>query len=220
MCNNIMFKDSELPEAAYLPSNEPYLGRESVHHFDEVILSCLELNEKVAHYTHNNELSDLQKAACQLIPQGINIALTIREMVRQGYLFGAYVLIRPLPERAATLSYLDANPSGISVWNNGWKHKDRPSLEKRMEHMTSNKSVGDAISKEMAKMVRDTFNSIVHGGPNCSPFNMIDLESGAIGYSVSKNIKSPDKCDDICFQSYCYLIVLMGMMIKYFPDVK
>lgn len=108
-----MFKDSELPEAVYLPSNEPYLGRESVHHFDNIIISCLELNEKVAYYTHNNDLSEMQKAACQLIPQGINIALTIRALVRQGYLFGAYILISPLLERATPI---DVTPLIFKWW--------------------------------------------------------------------------------------------------------
>jgi hypothetical protein len=212
--------DSKLPEAVYLPSNEPYLGRESVYRFDNVIMSCLELNTKVANYTHNHDLTDLQKAACQLIPQGINIALTIRELVRQGYLFGAYVLIRPLLERAVILRYLDANPSEISVWNNGWKYKERPPLKKMMEAMISEADVDDTTLKNMAKTVCDTFNHIVHGDPNCSSFNMVELKDGVIGYSVGKNITSPEMCDDICFQSYCYLIVLSGMMAKYFPGVK
>lgn len=66
----------------FTPQNEPYLGRESVYHFDQVIISCLEANTDVAEYTHKNSLSDLQKAACQIMPQGINLALSIRECVR------------------------------------------------------------------------------------------------------------------------------------------
>ena len=80
----------ELP--VFTPENEPYLGRESVYHFDQTILSCLEANAEITAYTHKNKLNDLQKAACQIIPQGINLALSIRELVRQGYLFAAAVL--------------------------------------------------------------------------------------------------------------------------------
>ncbi len=65
------------PEPVYLPHNEPYLGRASVYNFNQVIMSCLKQNADVSAYTHRTQLSDLQKAACQIIPQGINLALTI-----------------------------------------------------------------------------------------------------------------------------------------------
>ena len=98
-----MTDETSQPPAVFTPANEPYLGRQSVYHFDQVIVSCLEANARVAAYTHAHahQLSDLQKAACQIIPQGINLALSIRELVRQGYLFAAVVLMRPLIERAA-----------------------------------------------------------------------------------------------------------------------
>jgi hypothetical protein len=62
----------------------------------------------IAAYTrlHRDELTDLQRAACQIVPQGINLALSIRELIRQGYLFAALVLVRPLIERAAIISYM------------------------------------------------------------------------------------------------------------------
>lgn len=116
----------------FTPDNEPYLGRDSVFHFDKVILSCLEANAEIAAYTHRNELNGLQQAACQIIPQGINLALSIRELVRQGYLFAAAVLMRPLIERAAIISYLHEKPEEVSLWQNGWKFRERPSLAKML----------------------------------------------------------------------------------------
>ena len=80
-----------MDSAIFTPDNEPYLGRESVYHFDQVIISCLETNQKVAQFTRASELSDLQKAASQIIPQSIHIALSIRELVRQGYLLSASI---------------------------------------------------------------------------------------------------------------------------------
>ena len=53
-------EDNIHKKAVYLPNNEPYLGRESVFQFDQVILSCLEANGKVAVYTHTVELSALR----------------------------------------------------------------------------------------------------------------------------------------------------------------
>lgn len=199
-------------EAVYLPSNEPYLGRESVYHFDQIIMSGLETNRMVAEYTHKIDLSELQKAACQIIPQGVNLSLTIRELVRQAYLFGALVLVRPLIERVALISYLYNFPDKIEIWKAGWKFRERPSLSTMLETMS------DKIDIKTAKELCEFFGHIVHGDPFGSQYNLINLDDGRLGYSVGKVINDPDLCDFICFNSYCYLIVLMAMMNACFPD--
>ena len=198
----------------YLPSNEPYLGRESVFHFDQVIISCLEVNADIVTYTHRVEFSELQEAACQIIPQGINLTLAIRELVRQGYLFGALVLLRPLIERAAIMSYLYAHADEVEVWQNGWQFHERPNLAKMLETMSGNADI------TVAKQIGETLGHIVHGNPVSSQWNLVKLKDGALGYSVGKVINDPDLCDFICFQSYCYLIVFMGIMAARFPDTN
>lgn len=195
----------------YSPDNEPYLGRASVYNFDQVITSCLEQNAKVAAYTHRAKLSDLQKAACQIIPQGINLALTIRELIRQGYLFSALVLMRPLIERAAIISYLHSYPDEVEAWKAGWEYSDRPSLAKMLETMS------DKHDTSEVKQICEVFNHIVHGDPIGANWNLVRLSDDSLGYSVGKTINDPELCDFICFQSYCYLIVLMGMMTACFP---
>ena len=76
-----------MPEATtYDPSNEPYLGRQSVFHFDNMISVAMEASAPIAAYTHQANLSRLQKAATEIIPHGFSLALSIRELVRQGYL--------------------------------------------------------------------------------------------------------------------------------------
>ena len=207
-----------LPEskAVFTPDNEPYLGRQSVFHFDQVIISALEANAEVAAFTreHAHELSDLQNAACQIIPQGINLALSIRELVRQGYLFPAVVLMRPLIERAAIISYLHERPEEVRLWQNGWRYRERPSLATMLATMH-----GEADT-DQAKQICDTLNHVVHGDPIGSSFNLVDLGSGGLGYAVGKALSQPDLCDFICFQSYCYLIVLMGRTAGCFPGVR
>ncbi|MFH2065084.1 MAG: hypothetical protein ABIK15_07795 [Pseudomonadota bacterium] len=198
----------------FTPDNEPYLGRESVFHFDQVILSCLEANAEIASYTHKNQLSDLQKAACQIIPQGINLALSIRELVRQGYLFAAAVLMRPLIERAAIISYLHEKPKEVSLWQNGWRHKERPSLAKMLA--TMNKEV----DIKQAQDICNTFNSLTHGDPMGSAYNLVKLPAGGFGYSVGKVLNEPELCDFVCFQSYLYLVVIMARMAGCFPGTK
>jgi hypothetical protein len=74
-----MNKSTDDIVAVYTPDNEPYLGRESVYHFDQVILSCMEANSEIAAFTHSHKLSRLQKAACQIIPQGINKEANIKQ---------------------------------------------------------------------------------------------------------------------------------------------
>lgn len=198
--------------SVFTPGNEPYLGRESVYHFDQVILSCLEANTDIVAFTNTNALTDLQKAACQIIPHGINIALSIRELVRQGYLFSAVVLMRPLIERAGMISYLQVNPEDVHLWQDGWKYRERPSLATMLATMQGETNI------EQAKQICDLFNHILHGDPIGSSFNLVRLDSGSFGYSVSKILHDPELCDFICFQSYCYLIVLMGRMVACFPN--
>ena len=203
-------------EPVYLPSNEPYLGREAVFHFDQVIVSCLEANTNIASYTHAHRsiLSDSQKAASQIIPQGINLALTIRELIRQGYLFGALVLMRPLIERAAIISYLHKYPDKVKIWHEGWKFGERPKLSEMLETMS------EKIDIKISKQICETFGHIVHGDPIGSEWNLVKLKKGGLGYSVGKVIDDTDLCDFICFQSYLYLIVIMGMMVAFFPNAK
>ncbi len=207
-------KEASKKSPVFTPDDEPYLGRESVFHFDQVILSCLEANAEIAAYTRKNELNDLQKAACQIIPQGINLALSIRELVRQGYLFAAAVLMRPLIERVAIISYLHEKPREVTLWQSGWKHKERPSLANMLA--TMNKEVDTKQAQEICS----TFNSLTHGDPMGSNFNLVSLPTGGFGYSVGKVLNEPEFCDFVCFQSYLYLIVIMSRMAGCFPDKK
>ena len=133
--------DPEDP-VVFTPSNEPYLGRPLLRLFDETIVASLHQNERVARYTHGHDLSDLQKAACQLIPHGINLALATRELIRQGYLFAAVVLLRSLVERAGIITYLHKNPEAVETWKLGWKLGKRPSLTTMLETMCAVKRKG------------------------------------------------------------------------------
>jgi hypothetical protein len=206
-------KQDDLP-VIFSPDNEPYLGRESVLHFDQIILYSLKTNSEIAAYTHANDLDDLQRAACQIIPQGINLALSIRELIRQGYLFAAVVLMRPLIERAAIISYLHETPEAIPLWHDGWKHRERPPLKDMLATMHGEADI------DQAKLICDTFNHLVHGDPVGASFNLVDLGEKGLGYSVGKALTEPELCDFICFQSYCYLIVLAARAAACFPGVQ
>lgn len=198
----------------FTPDDEPYLGRLSVFHFDQVISSCLAVNRDVAVFVRTHTLTELQRAACQLVPQGINLALSIRELVRQGYLFGAVVLLRPLVERVAIFSYLNEKQEAVRTWNDGWSHGKRPSLDVMLATMR-----GDVDTKQ-AKAIAVMLHHITHGDPVGAEFNLVELGEHGQGYAVGKALSEPELCDFICFQAYLYLIVLMGRMVGCFPDAK
>ena len=202
--------------AVFGPDNEPYLGLPALLWFDRVIVWALAGNQGVAAYTHANRerLSPLQHAACQIIPQGINIALAIRELLRQGYLFPAMVLMRPLIERAAVMSYLCLHPEAVALWHEGWKYRERPSLVTMLQAMA-----GEKADPQEAKNVCDAHNHIVHGDPIASYYNLVHLGDGRAAYASSKILDSPDLADPLAMEAQCYLLVLASRMAQVFPQV-
>lgn len=201
-------------DAVYLPSNEPYLGRSSVLRFDRTIQKCLADNQAVATYTHTHKLNRLELAACQIIPQGINLALSIRELVRQGYLFAAVVLLRPLVERTGIITYLVKKPDAVKTWEDGWKHGERPGLATLLQEMDAR------TDRDQAKEVANLYHHMTHGDPIGSAYNLVPLGERGLGYGVSKNLNDPDLCDFVCDQATCYLVVLAGRMAACFPGVQ
>jgi hypothetical protein len=210
-----MTQHREIPPV-FTPGNEPYLGLESLLWFDRIICWSLESNTKVARWTrqNSNTLTGLQRAGCQIIPQGISIALSIRELIRQAYLFSALILVRPLIERAAVVSYLDSHPDAVAEWESGWRHGARPSLATMLASMAGGVPISDA------QKICSAHNHMIHGDPLSCCNNLIALPGGAAGYASSKILNNPKLCDEIAMESQCYLIVLSGRMSSIFPNVE
>jgi len=153
-------------------------------------------------------------AKVHIIPQGVGIGLSIRELLRQAYLFSALVLVRPLIERAAVISYLHVHPEALAAWGNGWRHRERLSLAAMMETMT-----GGNATQDDAQRIVSAHNYIVHGDPLSCYHNLVHLADGDIGYATGKMLQNPELCDAIAMESQCYLIVLGGRMAAIFPEV-
>jgi hypothetical protein len=199
----------------FTPDNEPYLGRKLLFHFDQMIILCMETNSKIAPRTHSENLNDFQKMASILIPQGISIALSIRELIRQGYLFGAQVLTRPLIERSVILEYLHFFPNEIEKWKRGWNHGDAPSLAKMFEKILS---MTKNNSKVCGHELTEAMNSILHGKPDSLHWNLIEIADGVFGLAPSKIINKPEQCDELCATVLPWLVVIQAMMNAYFPE--
>lgn len=153
--------------------------------------------------------------ACQVVAQAISIALSIRELIRQGYLFGAHVLLRALAERATILLYLHLHPEEIDKWNCGWHQKEgAPSLAKMFEAI-QRKRQRDSLVR--GGDLTATMNSLLHAKPDSAPWNLVPLGERGVGHAVSKILNRPDLCDDLCADTIPWLVVVQGMIAAYFP---
>lgn len=197
----------------FTPDNEPYLGRNLLFDFDQIISSAMEQNAATAPQSHGRALTDQQRMACQVIPQALSIMLSIRELIRQGYLFGAHVLVRSLVERAAILLYLHLRPEDIEKWNRGWHAGDAPGLAKMF----------DAIQKKQqhdapvpGRDLTASMNTLLHAKPDSAPWNLVSMGEGKVGHAVSKILNRPDLCDDLCANVIPWVAVVQGMMAAYF----
>ena len=199
----------------YTPDNEPYLGRELLFQFDNLICSCLELNSKCAPASHSGSLSRFHHALCILVPQTITLALSIRELVRQGYLFGAKVLVRPLTERAVTILYMSKNPDALKIWEDGWEYNKRPKLQQMLEYLNKEFLQGKYAS---LKGFAHELNSATHGDPLSAKWNVILREDGAPVFPVSKNLSSPQLADEICAEVIPWLAATMGILSAAFGE--
>lgn len=193
------------------------MGRESVFQFDQQISVAMEINATVAPWTHGENMTPLQKAASELIPHGFSIALSIRELVRQGYLVSAEILLRPLVERAAVISYLCDTPNALSLWENGWPYKSRPPLYKMLAVMRGMKGEMQE-NEQLAKQITQHFNALVHADPLGARKQITKLGDGSGGYTASKSLNDAERCDDVCFQAAMYLIVLISRAAQIFPE--
>lgn len=209
--------DVDAKPIVFTPDNEPYLGRTLLFHFDQIICSAMEQNAATAPTSHCKPLSDHQHMACQVIAQSLSVALSIRELIRQGYLFGAHVLLRPLVERATILLYLQVFPEKIEIWNRGWHHEDAPGLAQMFDEIQSKWEQGPACHGWEATKV---MNSLLHGKPDSAPWNLVSLCGDRYGHAVSKIFNRPELCDDICANIIPWLAVIQAMMTAYFPNCE
>jgi len=203
----------------YTPDNEPYLGRASVKLFDNSIVVLMRQQERIYPQTRRSGLTLIQETACEIVPAAISIALSIREMVRQGYLLSALILMRPLMERTATIWYLLKEESAIPLWKQGWPYNSRPNLNGRICALfgADAKDSSDPGVLAIRELVRD-YNGLVHGDPAAALHGAILMPDGSPGFTLSKDIRSPARADHICEQSFLMAIALIAACLNIFPS--
>ncbi len=206
--------DTDAMPVVFTPDNEPYLGRNLLFHFDQIISSAMEQNAATAPQSYGRALTAQQRMACQVIPQALSIMLSIRELIRQGYLFGAHVLVRSLVERAAILLYLHLYPEEIEKWNRGWHAGDAPGLANMFDAIQKKQQHDPAVP---GRDLTASMNALLHAKPDSAPWNLVPMGEGRLGHAVSKILNRPELCDDLCAKLIPWVAVVQGMMAAYFP---
>ena len=202
-------------EAVYLPHNEPYLGRPQLLAFDKAIPPAMRLNIAVAARTFAVKMSDQQAVVSEIVPQGISVALSVRQLIRQGYLFSATILLRPLLERTALVFYLIDTPVAVDAWHKGWPRGEQPSLPKLIKHLMLRAGNADTLgARELAAML----HKVVHSDPMAAYWNRT-TKHGRIAYASGKTTDAPDVADFCAiFGSRC-LQLLVSAADTTFPEL-
>lgn len=189
---------SSPPGPVFTPDNEPYLGRELLKLFDLTIPRSLAVHRHLAARTFSEDLSPLQLAVVEIVPQGISIALSMRELIRQAYLFSAGILMRPLVERTGTIQYLCKNPASIDDWHTGWPRKSQPKFGLLLD------LVMPSESDEERKEIEELLHKLIHSDPRSANLNATTRSDGLRGYAAGKELNEPDKADAIsAFATKC-----------------
>lgn len=207
-------KEEDIP-IVFTPDNEPYLGRNLLFHFDQIIRSVMDRNTATALASHGRTLSEHQVAACQLIPQAMSIMLSIRELIRQGYLFGGHVLLRAMIERSAILLYLHLYPEQIECWKRGWQQKEAPGLAKMLDDIQKSLNHNPRVA---GRDLTAHMNSLLHAKPDSAPWNLVSIGDNRVGHAVSKILNRPDLCDELCVKAIPWGVVVLAMMGTYFSE--
>lgn len=181
----------------FTPDNEPYLGRELLKLFDTTIIKSMAVHRQLSARTYATDLSPIQIAATEIIPQGVSIALSMRELIRQGYLFSAGILMRPLIERTGMIYYLHKNPAAVTSWHDGWPRKSQPSFGKLVE------LIMPSDSDEERKTTLELLHKLVHSDPKSAVFNSTRSD-GLRASAAGKELNEPIKADAIsAFATRC-----------------
>ena len=166
----------------YLPSNEPYLGSKSLLAFDQAIPRAMNVHLAIAPNSFSPTLTPLQRCAVEIVPQGLSIALSIRELIRQAYLFSAAILMRPLIERTGLMQHLVTYPAAVSAWHAGWPRKEQPPFGELFALIMPDASVAHR------EQVVSLMHKLVHIDPKSSLFNTIRRDDGSLAFASGKNL--------------------------------
>ena len=151
----------------------------------------MKAHRALAPRTGSPSMTRLQIAVIEIVPQGISIALAMRELIRQAYLYPAAILMRPLVERTGMVFYLCENKEMVEQWHSGWSRKFQPKFEELLN------LVMDFDSADECESVQKMLHTLVHSDPASAIWNATTRSDGSQGSAVGKELNEPVKADAI-----------------------
>lgn len=76
----------------------------------------------------------------------------------------------------------------------------------------------DDPSLAEARTIAGYYNALVHGDPVSAQENIVIQGGNEATFSVSKDLDSPEKADNLATHGAMYLIVLMARAAQIFPE--
>ena len=198
-----------------------YVGLPALHLFDVLITVAAEVNRQAAASSFLPERTPIQLAARDVVPGAFHHVLSIRQLIRSGYVFGAETLLRPLLERCAVLAYLRKHPvKGVDLWCRGWPHKSRPSIKYMIACMDEPPRQGaaedypaDYSVTDLLKERVDHLNRLVHADPIGAARNAFwSNEHGRAVQFAGANFKMPEYCNEVATFAAALTSVLIWEM--------
>lgn len=213
----------EFKGVIFTPNDEPYLGLPEVKALDDVIVSAMDEMQRAKPYTASEKLTTHQKAAILIIPSGVSLCLSVRELIRQAYLHGALVLLRPILERMITIQYLRLHPDAHAIWENGWKYQERPKLHEMTKRLFSDR-INDELEATLPEnnwtvhqVLTREGNDMVHGGVDALLRNVNFTEQGTTT-SPGKVVNRPDLAKKAALECASWLSILVTESSAAFPE--
>lgn len=94
----------------------------------DAIDAALKDLKSVSLFLPDTHWTSIQRAIVGIVPVGMSVACSVRQLVQLGYIPSAKILIRPLIERVMTAEYLFSSSQAVELWLAGWPQKKRPKL--------------------------------------------------------------------------------------------
>jgi hypothetical protein len=107
------------------------------------------------------------------------------------------------------------HPEAIEQWKNGWRFRQRPSLNTMLRSMAPS-----GVDPGATRDICEHYGHIVHGDPPAADWNRIPLDDGSLGYAVGKVLDHGALCDELALQGWAYLRVITARATICFPEVR
>lgn len=200
---------------------DPYLGMRSLYDLDLFIPTLCEVNLSVAKWTQANKskMNELQNACSCIMPNAIQISLSIRELIKSGYLFSAKILLRSLLERILVISVFQKKPEKIKKWLESKGTDNRPSYNEMLDYVDEFQRFHEAenidIKSLMKEYIKD-LHSVVHTDVFGLGQNTMKSPEGDIRYLSGADHNNPQFADEICLRTWTSMAMLLNRIMQVF----